>query len=307
MSNLSIVILAAGKGTRMKSDVHKHLNKIAGREMINLVVDHSKNLKAKDLCLVVSDDMKSTQEIVLENCSKAKFVIQKDRNGTGGAVKIALSHLKSIGDTVLILYGDVPLIEQSTLEVLCSKVQNGDNTIAVLGFHTKDIANKYGRLITCGHKIERIVEYKDATDEERAVTLCNSGIMAINGKVLPSLLDKVGNKNASNEYYLTDIIQIARQQNFECTFIECTEDEAHGVNSKIDLSEAEAIMQNRLRKQHMINGVTLIDPQTTYFSLDTEIGRNVTISPNVVFGKGVIIKNNITIKPFTYLEDTTIL
>jgi len=307
MSNLSIIILAAGKGTRMKSDTHKVLNKITGREMINLVVDHVKNLKAKNLCVVVSEDMQNAQEIVLENYSKAQFAIQTEHNGTGDAVKVALSHLKKTAkNTILVLYGDVPLIEQSTLETLCSKVQKGKNSIAVLGFNTKDITNKYGRLITCGHKIERIVEYKDATYEERAVTLCNSGIMAINGKILPEILEKINNKNASNEYYLTDIIQIARQQDLECTFIECPEDEAHGVNSKIDLSEAELIMQNRLRKKHMENGVTLIDPTSVHFHYDTQIGKNVTLHPNIVFGEGVIIKNNVTIKPFTHLKGVTI-
>ena len=306
MSNLSIVILAAGKGTRMKSDLHKTLHKVAGREMINLVVDHAKNLKAKDLCVVVSEDMKDVQEIVLENYKETKFAVQKDRNGTGGATKVGLSHLKNIGDTVLVLYGDVPLIEKETLESLCEKVESGKNAIAVLGFHTADIKNKYGRLITRGNKIERIVEYKDASDNERAITFCNSGIMAIKGKELPNLLAKIDNKNASNEYYLTDIVEIARKQGLECTFSECTENEAHGVNSKLQLSEAEKIMQDRLRKQHMTNGVTLIDPSSVYFSLDTEIGRNVVINPNVVFGKGVVIKDNVIVKPFTHLEGTTL-
>jgi bifunctional UDP-N-acetylglucosamine pyrophosphorylase/glucosamine-1-phosphate N-acetyltransferase len=160
--------------------------------------------------------------------------------------------------------------------------------------------------LTHKKEIEHIIEYKDATNEERQITLCNAGIMIVRGKELPKLLEKLDNKNAGGEYYLTDIVKIAKAEGLKSTFTEAGESEVMGINSKLELSDAEKIMQNRLREEFMTNGVTMTDPSTVYFSYDTEIGKDVVIQPNVFFGKSVKIKNNVEIKAYSYIEGAVI-
>lgn len=294
-NNLSVIVLAAGMGTRMKSSISKPLHKIGNLEMINHVINMAERLNSNNIVVVAS---RENEEHIKKNIKDSiKVVIQEDRNGTGGATKVAVPYLDKISDKVLIMYGDVPLI---TYETYINMVNN-DSDLVVLGFHTKDITNKYGRLILNNGKLERIIEFKDATDSERKNTLCNAGILLLKTNLL-SLLDKIGNNNASKEYYLTDVIELAKNDNRNISFSIADENEVMGVNSRDQLSVAERIFQDRKREEFMKNGVTLIDPNSVYFSYDTEIENDVIIEPNVVFLPGVKIHSNVEIKSFSYLE-----
>jgi len=217
----------------------------------------------------------------------------------------------SIGDfdgDVLVLYGDTPLITPGTLEAMLDARNSALNpAVVVLGF-TPDDAGAYGRLIVNEDGgLEAIVEAKDADDEQLQVGLCNSGVMAIDGKVLWSLLERVGSDNAKGEYYLTDIIELARAEGRACGVVEGDEDELIGINSRIELAEAEAILQDRLRFQAMENGVTLTDPTTVFLCHDTELGEDVSIGPNVFFGPGVSIGDGAIINAFCHLEGVDVL
>lgn len=304
---LSVIILAAGMGTRMKSKLSKLLHKIAGREMVSHVANTAKNLNASEINVVASENncplIKKALGSIKTNCS-----IQKERNGTAGAVKVALKKLNPT-DNVLVMYGDVTLVRTETYQKMVDMISDKKNKveIIVLGFHTGDTKNKYGRLIYGkNNSLKRIVEYKDATEAERNITLCNSGIIAVKYKVLKDLIKKVKNNNASKEYYLTDIIGLAAEAGMTCKYIEADESEVMGVNTRKALAEAERLMQNRFRDKFMSEGVTLIDPSTVYFSCDTEIGKDVVIYPNVFIGEGVKIADNVTIKSFNFLENCTI-
>jgi len=304
MKKISIIILGAGKGTRMKSNLSKVLHKIANLSMIEHVIYGALNLKPDEINIVISEEM--GQEV--QNDLKLKypnlhFTIQKERLGTGHAVKMAVENSKINPDISLVLYGDTPFIAKETLENILNNSQ--ENDVSVLAFNAKDPAS-YGRLVTKGNSLEKIVEFKDATDEEKKITLCNSGVMAINGHQVNDLLSKIGNNNASQEFYLTDIVDIAKNQNLKCSFIKCCEDEVLGVNSKIQLAQAEKIFQNKVRNKMMKNGVTLIDPESVYFSFDTKIANDVIIQPSVVFGPNVNIDSDVEIKSFSHIEGAKI-
>ena len=261
-SDLSIVILAAGKGTRMKSSIPKVLHKVAGREMVNLTIDTAKALKPSNISVVISEDVSDfADRIVSEHpTSKINFAIQKERLGTAHAVNVGISALPKIGKTLLILYADTPLLKIETLQEMVTKIQNKQSSICVLGFECADENNKYGRLVVNKNHLDKIIEYKDANLKERKIKLCNSGVVAVDGDKIKSLLAKVDNKNASGEYYLTDIVGLAKKSKLKCSYIEALESEVIGVNSRNDLAVVETIKQNRLRSKLMENGVTMIDP-----------------------------------------------
>jgi len=307
--SLTVIILAAGKGTRMKSSWSKMINKVAGLEMVNHVVMAAEKLNANQIIAVCSPEMPEVEKAIYARNKNVKIVYQHDRNGTGGAVKVAVQDLDDLGENVLVMYGDVPLIAVETYQSMVDSIndENNSSSVLVLGFHTGSIKNKYGRLIHgVGNILERITEYKDAVQAEREITLCNSGIVVIKGKILKELLNVIDNKNASNEYYLTDIVGIARKKGLLCTYVEGKEQEVMGVNSKYELCKAEAAFQNRKRKELMINGTTLMDPERVYFGYNTEIGKDVIIQPNVFFGSNVKIGNNVEIKSFSHIEDTVL-
>lgn len=302
MSNLSIIIIGAGKGTRMKANLSKLLHRVGNLEMINHVINTSKKLNAEEICVVCSEE--NIDEIKKNVSDNITTVIQKERLGTGHATKTGFDGLKNKdNNNILVMYGDVPLISLETYEKIVDLLNNSNASIIDLAFNTRDIKNKYGRLITKGDELEEIVEYKDASDAVRNITLCNSGIVAIKAGLLGDLLGKLNNNNASKEYYLTDIIGISRKENKICKYIVGTEDEVMGVNSQEELSIAEAIFQNNKRKEFMAKGVTLVDPSSVYFSYDTEIENNVLIEPNVVMLPGVKISQNVVVHSFSYLED----
>ncbi len=302
---LSVIILSAGKGTRMKSSLSKLLHKIGNLEMANHVINTARKLNAEEIIVVASEE--NINELQSNLANDLKFVIQYDRNGTGGATKVGTQKLTNKENNILIMYGDVPLIKAETYQKMLDNLEETNSVISILGFNIEDTTKKYGRLIVKNNnELEKITEYKDATDVERQITLCNAGIVVVKGKYLEDFLSKVNNNNASKEYYLTDIIEIARKQNLKCSFIIADETEVMGVNSQEELSIAERIFQNNKRKEFMAKGTTLIDPTSVYFSYDTEIENNTIIEPNVVFLPKVKVEQGCIIKSFSYLEGCTI-
>jgi bifunctional UDP-N-acetylglucosamine pyrophosphorylase/glucosamine-1-phosphate N-acetyltransferase len=292
---VNFIILAAGKGTRMKSKLPKVMHKIAGKAMIEIVYSLASSFMPKQIISVLS----SENEDALKNV-KTTVVIQKERLGTGHAVLEALPKLNAEGRT-FILYGDTPLITKETLE----KMQNEEAEVIVLGFKGS-LEEKYGRLITKEGMLERIVEFKDLKDEEKTIDLFNSGVFLINSKILKELVPKISNQNNAGEFYLTDIIHLASEAGYSVKYILCEKNEVLGVNSREDLASVEEIMQNRLRLFHMQNGVTLIDRKSIFFSIDTEIAEDVILEQSIHFGGDVKIASNCVIKAFSYLEECTI-
>ncbi len=226
-------------------------------------------------------------------------VEQTEQLGTAHAVAQARQSLKGFEGIALVLYGDTPFIQPKTIERMRGALE--ENDVVVLGFEAADPA-RYGRLVMDGAQLDRIVEYKDASETERLITLCNSGVVACDAKLLFDLIDAVDNKNASGEYYLTDIIGIARSRGLKATAVTCDEAETLGINSRKDLAAAEAAFQERERADLMENGVTLVAPETVFLARDTVIGRDSVIEPNVFFGPGVSVESGATIRAFSHLE-----
>ncbi|MAZ02396.1 MAG: bifunctional N-acetylglucosamine-1-phosphate uridyltransferase/glucosamine-1-phosphate acetyltransferase [Sneathiella sp.] len=303
MTSIAAVVLAAGAGTRMKSAKPKVMHEIGGRPMISHLLGTVGALDPSKVVVVTSPAMDSVQEEV----APAEIAIQKEALGTGHAVAAALEALKGFTGDVLILYGDTPLIEAETLEKMIEKRRASDKcAVVVLGFEPDDPL-EYGRLVTDKDgNLTAIVEFADASAEERAVRLCNSGVMAINGEHLEAFITAVDNKNAKGEYYLTDIVEIAIRKGLTCAYVKGEEEELLGVNNRVQLAEAEAIAQRRWRLAAMTGGATLIDPETVWFSHDTKLGRDVVIEPGVFFGPKVTVGDNVRIKAYSHLEGTTI-
>lgn len=304
--NISIIILAAGKGTRMKSELPKVMHKVAGREMLNMVIDTAKKSNPKNISIVISEEMERFKEKIIQTHPEIKisFVIQKERKGTAHAVQTGLSALDKIAEKVVILYGDTPLISSQIIEKMIEKINK--SALCVLGFHCFE-ENGYGRLVIDqeGH-LARIVERKDSNDEEKKITLCNSGVVAVKGEQIESLLQQVKNENAAGEFYLTDIVGIANNNSLKSSFIETKEEEVLGVNSRVELAKVETIKQNQIRKEMMESGVTLLDPNSVYFSFDTQIAAETIIHPQVFFGQNVEIASNVEIRSFSHIEGAKI-
>jgi bifunctional UDP-N-acetylglucosamine pyrophosphorylase/glucosamine-1-phosphate N-acetyltransferase len=309
MNDISIIILSAGKGTRMKSNLPKVMHKVAGREMLNMVIDEAKKLNPQNITLVVSSEMEVFYEKIKNEHKNYQidFIIQNERKGTGHAVSCANSTFnnnKKLNKKVLILYGDTPLISHQTLEKMLQKID--DFSLCILGFDDEE-ENAYGRLVIndFGH-LEKIVEYKDANEIEKKIALCNSGVIAVDGDALPHLLSQIKNNNSAQEFYLTDIVAIANNQGLKCTFIKTNIAEVLGVNSRVELANVEKIKQKQIRQKMMENGVTLISPKSVHFNFDTEIAQDVIIYPHVFFGPKVKIENDVEIKSFCHIEGTKI-
>lgn len=299
---LAVIVLAAGQGTRMKSSLPKVMHPLAGRPMVSHLLDTVAGLEPERLVVVVGPDM----EVVSRTVGPHPTVIQTDRLGTGHAVLQAKAALGEFDGDVLVLYGDTPLITRATLErMLAERRGPRDPAVVVLGFKPHDPGH-YGRLVVGAEGLKAIVEYRDATPDQRENPLCNSGVMAIDGARIWSLLERVDNKNSKGEYYLTDIVALARADGAACAHVEGAEEELLGVNSRSELAGAEALVQARLREKAMEGGATLIDPATVWFSWDTVIGRDVTIFPHVVFGPRVVVGDGVEIKGFCHFEGCTI-
>ena len=299
--NLEVIILAAGLGTRMKSKKPKVLHELAGKPIINYLIETVEKLNPRNITFVVGPNDQLTKNLVKPYPS----MIQKTREGTAHAVISAKESISIKEGTVLVLFGADPFVELNTLKKMID-LRNSGSRVVVLGFETKNPA-KYGRLkLNKQGELVSIIEYKDASEDELKINLCNGGSMAVDATVLWSLLDKIDNKNSKKEYYLTDIVRIAKEKNIKCSVIKASEGELMGIDSKVDLSIAERQIQTKLRKNALEKGVTLIDPETVYLSEDIIFGDDVIIEPNVFFGKGVIIGDNCCIRAFSYIENAEI-
>lgn len=301
-SNTAAIVLAAGMGTRMKSNLPKVLHPVAGRAMILQLLDSLAAVEPERIVLIVGPDMEPVSDAAKAAGYDVEVVIQQDRLGTGHAVKQAEQVLSGYGGNVLVLYGDSPLITSETMADMLEARTSGDSAVVVLGFRPFDPA-EYGRLILDdADYLTSIIEAKDASEEELTNDLCNSGVMAIDGNVLFDLTSKLSSDNAKGEFYLTDIIGLAGEVGRLCAVVEGDEEELIGVNSRAELAVAETIMQDRLREAAMENGATLTDPSSVYFAYDTQIGQDVTIGPNVFFGPGVEICDGVEIRAFCHIE-----
>lgn len=297
--NTALIILGAGKGTRMKSDLPKVLHPIGGAPMIVHAMKAGAGLSPDQTIIVAGHGADLVEAAALDHDPDAQVVLQTEQLGTAHAVAQAKDALAGFAGDAVVLYGDTPFIRPETLTAMAEARANHD--IIVLGFNAKD-PGKYGRLITQGDTLERIVEFKDASDEERAVILCNSGVIMANSKTLFDLIEVVDNDNASGEYYLTDIIAIGRDKGLSATVVACDEAETLGVNARAELVSAEADFQARARRDTLEDGVILTAPDTVFFAHDTVIGRDAIVEQNVVFANGVTVESNARIRAFSHLE-----
>lgn len=301
---IAVVILAAGMGTRMKSSLPKVMHPLLGRPMVQQVVETALALSPQRVVTVVGPQMETVSAAVAPHPT----VVQEDRLGTAHALRQARTVLEGFAGTVLVLYGDTPLITDQTLRRMVAVRQDSPEVAAVvLGFRPAAGPGDYGRLITAADgSLDAIVEAREATPEQRAVPLCNSGVMALEAPALWGWLDRIDNANAKGEYYLTDLIALARADGRRCVVIEGAEDELLGINARAELAAAESIAQERKRREAMAGGVTLIDPKSVFFSHDTRLGRDVLVWPFTVFGPGVTIGSGVVIKGFCHFEHCAI-
>ncbi len=296
---LATLILAAGKGTRMKSDLPKVLHPVAHAPMVHHVMAAAQSLEADRRILVTGHMAEAVTAAGLAFDPACEVVHQAQQLGTGHAVDQARTALQDFNGTVLVLYGDNPLFRPETLANLVAQLDRVD--VAILGFDAADPA-RYGRLVMDGDALHEIVEFKDATEDQRAITLCNSGVMAASAKTLFALLSKVENKNASGEYYLTDVVAHARAEGLSATAVICPEEETLGVDNRPALARAEAIYQSRRRTTLLEDGVTMQAPDTVHLAFDTVIEPGATVEPYVVFGPGAVVSAGACVRAFSHVE-----
>jgi bifunctional UDP-N-acetylglucosamine pyrophosphorylase / glucosamine-1-phosphate N-acetyltransferase len=301
----AVVILAAGQGTRMRSDTHKVLHPIASRPLLLHLVDTVDGLGADKRVVVVGKGREQVEAAI--HGRDVAVALQSEQKGTGHAVQQAAEALSGYDGPVIVLYGDTPFVRADTLRRMLDRLDgDGGPGVVVLASSPAD-ALKYGRIILGeGDRIAKMVEYKDATEEERAVRLCNSGMMAVRARDLFRWLGQVGNDNAAGEYYLPDIVYIAAAEGREAVVIEGDPYETAGVNSRAELAHLELEWQRCRREQALHEGATLIDPESVWFAYDTKLGRDVTVEPHVVFGPGVEIADGATIHAFSHIEGARI-
>lgn len=305
MSNpIAAIVLAAGKGTRMKSDLHKVLHPIAGRPMLLHLMASVDALSPAKKVVVVGD---KADQLEVALGGTADLAVQDPQLGTGHAVQQAETALAGFDGDVLILYGDVPFVPAATMQAMIDRLNADDApAVVVLGFEPWD-GLQYGRVISWDDgTITKMVEFKDATQAERDFRVCNSGLMAVRAKDLFALLARVTNENAAGEYYLVDIVNLAISDKRRCVVIKTDPYDVAGINSRGELASMEAEWQGLRRHEAMANGATLIAPETVWFSWDTELGRDVTIEPNVFFGPGVKVADKVTIRANSHIEGATI-
>ena len=298
---IALVILAAGKGTRMNSDLPKVLHRLGAAPLVAHALQAGQSLEPERVVVVAGHEAEMVTRAVAKLNDEAQVVLQAEQLGTGHAVLQALPALDGFEGRVVVLYGDTPFIRPETLENMIASPAD----VTVLGFEAAD-PGRYGRLVVVTQdetlRLEKIVEYKDASESERAITLCNSGVICADAELLRDLLPMLSNENASGEYYLTDLPQLARAKGLTAAVVTCDEAETLGINSREELALAEAAFQARMRAEAFENGVTLAAPDTVFFAFDTYIGRDCIIGQNVVFGAGVTVESGAEILPFCHLE-----
>jgi len=298
------VVLAAGEGTRMRSSLPKVLHPVAGQSLLAHVLGATPKGAGAALAVVVGPDHQVVTDEVKRTRPDAATFIQRERLGTAHAVLAARDAIAKGADDLLVAFGDTPLISAETFERLRAPLKAGA-ALAVLGFRAADPTG-YGRLVVEGDRLMAIREQADASVAERAITLCNAGVMAFDGRKALEIIEAIGNANSKGEYYLTDAVTIVREFGWEAVVIETSEDEVRGINTKAQLAEAEQVMQARLRKAALEAGVTLIAPETVYLAADTTFGQDVTIEPFVVIGPGVTIADGAVIHAFSHIVQASI-
>jgi bifunctional UDP-N-acetylglucosamine pyrophosphorylase/glucosamine-1-phosphate N-acetyltransferase len=298
------VVLAAGEGTRMKSDLPKVLHHVANRSLLGHVLATLTEAGATQIAVVVGPNREDVEKEALKSLPNARIFVQWERLGTGHAVLSAREALAETPDDVIVAYADTPLVKRETFAKLRAPLAEGA-AVVVMGFEAKDPSG-YGRLLMSGDQILAIREHKDATEAERAITLCNGGLTAVRGDLALALLEKIGNNNAKGEYYLTDIVELAREAGHRTAVAIVPEEEVHGVNDRAQLAVAERMIQYRLREAAMLAGVTLVAPETVFLSYDTKLAQDVVVEPHVVFGPGVTVEKGAVIHSFSHLEGACI-
>jgi bifunctional UDP-N-acetylglucosamine pyrophosphorylase/glucosamine-1-phosphate N-acetyltransferase len=294
------IVLAAGEGTRMRARLPKVLHTIAGRTLLAHVLAAASQADCGTIAIVAGPDHAAVVREAKALVPGVQIFEQRERRGTAHAVLAARAAIAKAASDVIVMFGDTPLVSAQALTALRGALSS-EVAVAVLGFRAADPTG-YGRLLMRGDELVAIREDNDAMPGERKIALCNGGLMALAGRHALAILDRIDNKNAKQEYYLTEAVAIARDMGLKATVIETTEDDVRGINTKAQLAEAEAVMQQRLRGAAMEAGVTMIAPETVFLSADTKLGKDVVIEPNVVFGPGVIVEDGATIKSFSHLE-----
>jgi len=292
----SSIVLAAGSGSRMRSSTPKVLHKVGGETLIGHVLTTLKKAGSQSICLVTAPGM----DLVRDSLSSIDHAIQETPLGTAHAVLAAEKQIASYKNNILILCGDTPLITEETVSCVLKKGQ--DHDVVILGMHDYS-ENSYGRIITDEKgSVEKIIEVRDCGEEDLKITLCNSGILLVRHEIALSLLKKIENKNTKKEFYLTDLIKIARKEGLSVGVVEGDVEELQGINTQAELAEAEASFQKRKKKELLEKGVTFMDPKTVYLSHDTQISSDVLIEPHVFIGAGVTLHSGVHIRAFSYLE-----
>jgi bifunctional UDP-N-acetylglucosamine pyrophosphorylase/glucosamine-1-phosphate N-acetyltransferase len=293
------IVLAAGEGTRMRSAQPKVLHTVAGRSLLAHVLHAVSDAGGTASAVVVGPDHETVAAEAKRVLPQADVYVQKERRGTAHAVLAAKAAIARNADDILVIFGDTPLIRAQTLQRLRQALADGA-AVAVLGFRPADPSG-YGRLVIEGGELAAIREEKDASATERTIALCNGGLMALAGQQALDILERIGDDNSKREFYLTDAVALAREMGLPAVAIEVEEDEVRGINTKAQLAEAEAVLQQRLRKAALDNGVTMVAPETVFLAADTKLGRDVVIEPNVVFGPGVVVEDGAVIHAFSHL------
>ncbi|MET0743494.1 MAG: bifunctional UDP-N-acetylglucosamine diphosphorylase/glucosamine-1-phosphate N-acetyltransferase GlmU [Microvirga sp.] len=298
------VVLAAGEGTRMNSDIPKVLHRVAGRTLVGHAVANLARAGADRIAVVVGPDRENVAREARAIFPAADVFTQAERRGTAHAVLSAGPILEDGSADVIVAFADTPLVGPGTFARLREGLSSGA-AVVVLAFEARDPTG-YGRLIMDGDTVTDIREHRDASEAERRITLCNGGIMALRGDIAMTLLRQVGDNNAKGEFYLTDVVGIGRARGAAATVVVVPEDEVHGVNDRVQLAQAERLMQDRLRQAAMMAGATLVAPETVFLSHDTVLGRDVIVEPHVVFGPGVSVADRAVIHSFSHIEGARI-
>ena len=296
---LSLVILAAGQGSRMNSDLPKVLHPLGGVPLLAHALRTAEAMEPDRILVITGHGSAAVEKATRTLNPDALCLHQTEQLGTAHAVGQARAALEGVRGDAIVLYGDTPFVRPETLEAM--REARARHAVVVLGFEAAD-PGRYGRLVGQGEVLERIVEFKDATEAERAIRLCNSGVLCADTGLLMELIAEVGNHNAAGEYYLTDVVELARARGLSAGMVLCDEAETLGINTRAELAAAEAAFQAMARAEALENGVTLQAPESVFFSLDTVIGRDAIIGPNVVFGPGVTIESGAEIRAFCHLE-----
>ena len=298
--SVSLIVLAAGQGTRMQSDLPKVMHDLGGVPLFAHALASGRALELDRTVLVAGHGFEAVEKAAKARDDEIIVAHQAEQLGTAHAVAQAGAALAGVAGDAVVLYGDTPFIRPETLEAMAAARATGADVV-VLGFEAAD-PGRYGRLVVEDGALTRIVEFKDASPAERAISLCNSGVVMADAALLFELVAAVGNDNAAGEYYLTDIVEIARARGLGAVAVSCDESETLGINTRAELAAAEAMFQARARETAIADGVTLIAPETVFFAQDTVIGRDAVIEPNVVFGPGVTVETGARIRAFSHLE-----